>query len=42
MTELEVVDVDVNLSKRGTLDKVHTITNQIPELYPSIFIYRHA
>lgn len=36
MTELEVVDVYVNLSILSNLDKVHTIMNQIPELYPSI------
>ncbi|WP_278044613.1 hypothetical protein [Paenibacillus solani] len=38
MTELEVVDVYVNLSILSNVDKVHTITNQIPELYPSILI----
>ncbi len=40
MTISEVVDDQVSLSLRATLDKVHPITNQIPELYPSMHRYR--
>jgi len=36
MTISEIVDVKVNLSLRAMFDKVHQITNQIPELYPSM------
>lgn len=35
----EVVDVHVNLSTRLIIDMVHQITNQIPELYPSMYRY---
>lgn len=34
MTELEVVDVYVNLSTNMNTDTVHNITNQNPALYP--------
>lgn len=39
MTASEIVDVNVNLSCKAMFDKVHKITNQIPELYPSMHIY---
>lgn len=35
----EIVDVNVNLSCKSMFDKVHKITNQIPELYPSMHMY---
>lgn len=34
MTELEVVDVYVDLSANTNIDMVHNITNQNPALYP--------
>lgn len=39
MTASEIVDVNVNLSFKAMFDQVHKITNQIPELYPSMHIY---
>ena len=39
MTASEIVDVNVNLSFKAMFVKVHKITNQIPELYPSMHIY---
>jgi hypothetical protein len=39
MTASEIVDVNVNLSYKAMFDKVHKITNQTPELYPSMHIY---
>ncbi|EHB66696.1 hypothetical protein J2Z18_002904 [Paenibacillus lactis] len=39
MTVSEIVDVYVNLSFKAMFDQVHKITNQIPELYPSMHIY---
>ncbi len=38
MTELEVVDVFVNLSAPRLFGMVHLINNQLPELYPPISI----
>lgn len=38
MTELDVVDVYVNLSSLRCIGMVHFTNNQLPELYP--FIYR--
>ncbi len=40
MTISEIVDDQVNLSSGAKLDKVHQITNRIPELYPSMRRYR--
>lgn len=40
MTISEIVDDQVNLSSEAMLDKVHQITNRIPELYPSMHKYR--
>lgn len=34
MTELEVVDVYVDLSTNSNIGMVHNITNQNPTLYP--------
>lgn len=34
MSELEVVDVQVNLSYPRFFGMVHRINNQLPELYP--------
>lgn len=34
MSELEVVDVHVNLSYPHFFGMVHRINNQLPELYP--------
>lgn len=39
MTASEIVDVNVNLSYKTMFGKVHKITIQIPELYPSMHIY---
>ncbi|MFE9275036.1 hypothetical protein [Paenibacillus sp. Cedars] len=39
MTELEVVDVLVNLSSSRFIGMVHFTNNQLPELYPPISIY---
>lgn len=36
MTELDVVDVYVDLSASMNIDMVHNITNQNPALYPPI------
>lgn len=38
MSELEVVDVQVNLSFPRFFGMVHRINNQLPELYP-LFIH---
>lgn len=40
MTISEIVDDQVNLYSRAMFDMVHQITNQIPELYPSMHRYR--
>ncbi len=37
MTELEIVDVYVNLSANINIGMVHNITNQNPALYPPIY-----
>lgn len=39
MTELEVVDVIVNLSAPRLFGMVHFINNQLPELYPPVSMY---
>lgn len=36
MIELDVVDVQVNLSVHMLVDMVHQTTRQLPELYPSM------